>query len=160
MINLDEKDRILLYQLQANSQSTIAELARLVTLSPSGVQKRVKRLEEHGVIAGYRSIVNRRTVGYEMLCFVMVMLQGHDLAAVNAFDNAIQDIPEVLECHRMTGSSDYLLKLVARSREHLDDLLMSTLMGLEGVARVETSVVLKEVKETTAVPLATESSRP
>jgi DNA-binding Lrp family transcriptional regulator len=153
MIILDEKDRILLNQLQKNSQTTIAELARLVTLSPSGVQKRVKRLEENGVIAGYRSIVDRQMVGYELLCFVLVMLQGHDISAVRSFDAAVQQIPEVLECHRMTGSSDYLLKLVARSREHLDNLLMSTLMGLEGVARVETSVVLKEVKETTAIPL-------
>lgn len=156
MINLDEKDRTLLYQLQGNSQTTIAELARLVSLSPSGVQKRVKRLEENGVISGYRSIVDRQAVGYEMLCFVMVMLQGHDIDAVNSFDASIQDVPEVLECHRMTGSSDYLLKLVARSREHLDSLLMTTLMGLAGVARVETSVVLKEIKETTAVPLAEE----
>ncbi len=154
MINLDERDRTILYHLQGNSQMTIAELARLVSLSPSGVQKRVKRLEEHGVIAGYRSIVDRQAVGYELLCFVMVMLQGHDIESVKAFDVAVQNIVEVLECHRMTGSSDYLLKLVARNREHLDDLLMSTLMGLEGVARVETSVVLKEIKETTAVPLS------
>lgn len=153
MLSIDDKDRILLYQLQSNSQTTIAELSRVVSLSPSGVQKRVKRLEENGVITGYRSIVDRQALGYELLCFVMVMLQGHDIDAVKAFDAKISEIPEVLECHRMTGSADYLVKLVAASREHLDDLLMTTLMGLDGVARVETSVVLKEIKETTAIPL-------
>lgn len=153
MINLDEKDRILLNRLQVNSQTTIAELARLVSLSPSGVQKRVKRLEENGIISGYRSMVSRQAVGHELLCFVQVILQGHDIEAVRAFDAAIQEIPQVLECHRMTGSADYLIKLIANNREHLDSLLMTALMGLEGVGRVETSVVLKEVKETTVIPL-------
>ena len=153
MAILDGKDAVLLNQLQTNSQTTIAQLARLVDLSPSGVQKRIKRLEENKVIDGYRSIVNREEVGYELLCFVQISLQGHDISVVRDFDAQVLDQPEILECHRLTGSADYLIKLIAQDRNHLDNLLMTTIMQLPGVGRVETSVVLKEVKETTVIPL-------
>ncbi len=150
-VDLDEKDRILLQRLQENALITSAELATQVDLSVSGVQKRLKKLEENGVIQRYAAIVDRAAVGYDMLCFVQVTLQGHVADSVSDFDATVQRMPEILECHRLTGTADYLLKVTVRNREHLDQFLMKDLLSLRIVDRLQTSVVLKEVKETTAV---------
>lgn len=152
-IDLDEKDRILLQHLQENGRATSADLAGKVDLSVSGVQKRLKKLEENGVIKRYVTILDRQSVGYDMLCFVQVTLQGHVPDSVTDFDATVNAMPEVLECHRLTGSADYLLKVTVRNREHLDRLLMENLLALRSVGRLETSIVLREVKETTTVGL-------
>ena len=150
-MELDNTDRKLLHQLQKNARMTNAELAEQVGRSPSGVQKRLRKLEENGVIQQYATILDRVRLGYDMLCFVQVSLQTHVTDAVTRFDNLVQDMSEILECHRMTGSADYLLKVVVRNREHLDHFLMSVLMPLQMVDRVRTNVVLKEIKETTHI---------
>jgi Lrp/AsnC family leucine-responsive transcriptional regulator len=88
--------------------------------------------------------------------FVQIILKGHIPEAVARFDEAIQAMPEVLECHRITGSADYLLKIVARDHEHLDNLLMNDLMRLPAVERVHSNIVLKEIKETTRIDVMSE----
>jgi Lrp/AsnC family transcriptional regulator, leucine-responsive regulatory protein len=148
---LDEKDQLLLNHLQENARITNAELGTLVDLSPSGVQKRLRKLEAGGVIKKHTTIVNRKSLGYDLLVFIQVILRGHAPEAVVEFDAAIQAMPAVLECHRVTGSADYLLKVVVGNHEHLDDFLMNHLLPLTAVERVTSNLVLKEVKETTSI---------
>ena len=151
---LDKIDRLLLEQLQTNARLTNAELAKLVDLSPSGVQKRLRKLEENGVVERYAVVLNRQLLGYDLLVFVKVIIQGHTTKLIAEFDKAIGEMPEVLESHRIIGDADYLLKVVVRDREHLDFFLMERLLTLNFVARVSSYLVLKEVKETTTLGLS------
>lgn len=156
LYELDEKDRALLAYLQDNARMTSAELGKLVDLSPSGVQKRLRKLEENGVVKKYATIIDRRTLGYDLVVFVQVTLQGHTRDQVAEFDTGIQEMDEVLECHRVTGTADYLLKVVVRDHQHLDDFLMDQLLPMPSVARVNSNLVLKAVKETTNLGMATD----
>lgn len=150
---LDDRSRILLRELQRNARLTNAELAEQVDLSPSGVQKRLRRLEEKGVIRQYATIVDRQALGYSMLCFVHVTLRWHEAHAIADFDATVRALPEVLECHRVTGDFDYLLKVAVRDRQHLDRFLIEQVATLKGLDRVKTSVVLAEIKETTVLDI-------
>lgn len=152
-MKLDKIDKTILKYLQEDAHMTSAELASRVKLSASGVQKRLRRLFDSRLVKHVVAVLNREEIGYDMLCFMRVMLIGHDSEKVLKFDEQIQDIPEILECHRMAGDSDYLLKVILRDREHLNDFLMHKLLSLECVDRVHTQVVLREVKETTALCL-------
>lgn len=150
---LDEKDRQLLALLQTDARMTHAELARRVNLSSPGLQKRIRKLEEVGVISQYVTLLNHEAVGFDMLCFVQVTLQRHEPEAVRAFREAVQLMPEVLACHHITGEYDYLLKVVLRNRKHLEQFILEQLTPLPGMDRIRTSLVLSEIKETTAVPV-------
>ncbi|MCA9926699.1 MAG: Lrp/AsnC family transcriptional regulator [Anaerolineales bacterium] len=151
-MELDEKDRKLLFELQSNARMTNGELAEIVGLSTSGVQKRLRKLEENGFIARYATILDRHKLGFDLPCFVEVSLQAHEPRDVTDFDAAVQEMPEVVECYRLTGSADYLLKIMARNRDHLDHFLMKVLMPLKAVDRLRTRVIIKEIKETTDIP--------
>ncbi len=148
---LDSLDQRILAELQADGRISITELARRVNLSPPATHARVRRLEESGLIRGYAALLDRKRAGYDMLCFVHVRLQLHDNAKINAFHRAVREMPEVLECHFVTGDYDYLLKVLARNSEDLEDFLVNRLTPIPGVAQIHTSVVLREVKATTVV---------
>lgn len=152
-VKLDERDRELLRHLQEDARITNAELARRVDLSPPGLQKRLRKLEEAGVIEGYATLLNREAVGYDMLCFVQVTLQRHEPEAVRRFRELVQEMPEVLECYHLTGEYDYLLKVVLRNRKHLEVFLMETLTPIPGMDKIRTSLVLSNIKVTTAVSI-------
>lgn len=154
---LDDIDLSLVDHLQNNARITNAELGEVTGLSPSGVQKRLKKLEERGVIKKYATLIDRKILGYDLLVFVQIILKGHIPEAVARFDEAIQAMPEVLECHRITGNADYLLKIVVRDHEHLDNLLMNQLMRLPAVERVHSNIVLKEIKEITRIDVMSEA---
>ena len=151
--SLDEIDRTVLQYLQEDARITNAELARRVDLSPPGLQKRVRKLEESGVIEQYTTLVNREAVGYDMLCFIQVTLQRHDPESIRIFREQVHQMPEVLECYHLTGEYDYMLKIVVRNRAHLSSFLVDTLTPLPGMDKLRTSLVLSEIKRTTAVPL-------
>lgn len=153
---LDDKDRVLLSRLQDNARMSSAELGKLVDLSPSGVQKRLRKLEESGVVKKYAAVLDRKQLGFDLAVFVQVTIQGHTPEQVLQFDAAIQEMAEVLECHRVTGNADYLLKVVVRDHVHLDQFLMHRLLPLPSVARVNSNLVLKEVKETMNIGLLAE----
>jgi Lrp/AsnC family transcriptional regulator, leucine-responsive regulatory protein len=150
---LDEKDRTLLESLQRDARITNTELARRVNLSPPGLQRRVRKLEEDGVIQQYVTLVDREVVGFDMLCFVQVTLQRHEPHAIASFKEVIRAMPEVMECHHITGEYDYLLKVVVRNRSHLERFLVEKLTPVPGMDKIRTSLVLREIKATTAVPL-------
>jgi len=150
---LDKLDRQILSELQKEARITNAELARRVNLSPPATHARVRRLEENHFIQRYVALLNRGQANFDMLCFVRVSLQLHDTNQVAGFHAAIQQMPEVLECHHVTGDYDYLLKVIARNTEDLERILVQKLTPIPGVARFHTSLVLREVKNTTTLPL-------
>jgi DNA-binding Lrp family transcriptional regulator len=150
---LDELDMIILGILQSDGRISNAELARRVNLSPPATLARVRRLEESGYIENYVALVNRQQAGYDMFCFVRVSLQLHDTEQVTGFREAVQHMPEVLECHHVTGDYDYLLKVVAHNTKDLEDFLINRLTPIPGVARIYTSLVLNEVKSSTVIPV-------
>lgn len=150
---IDALDRRLLIYLQGQARASTAALARQFKLSAPGLQKRLRKLEERNVIKQYATIVSRQAVGLDLLCFVHVMLAHHRPNSVKRFPERIQKIPEVLECHFLTGEFDYLMKVVVRNHDHLEKFLFEKLMKVDGVDRIRTSIVVKEVKTSTALPL-------
>jgi len=149
----DELDSAILEILQSEGRLSNAELARRVNLSPPATLARVRRLEENGLIDRYAALLNRKQAGYDMLCFVRVSLQLHDIEQVNGFREAVQQMPEILECHHVTGDYDYILKVVAQNTKDLENFLVNQLTPIPGVARIYTSLVLNEVKSSTVIPL-------
>jgi DNA-binding Lrp family transcriptional regulator len=150
---LDSTDKLILEILQSEGRLSNAELARRVNLSPPATHARLRRLEEEGVIRGYAALLDREKSGYDMLCFVQISLQLHQPQQVQAVRDAIRDMPEVLECHHITGEYDYLLKVVIHNRKDLERFILERLTPVPGVARIHTSLVLTEVKATTALPV-------
>jgi Lrp/AsnC family leucine-responsive transcriptional regulator len=152
-MNLDDLDRHILHELQSDARIANAELARRLNLSPPAVHARVRRLEEQGYIRGYVALLDRERLGFDMFCFIQISLQLHQIEQVNHFRTTIQQIPEVLECHHVTGEYDYLLKIAVRNRQELERLVMEKLTPIPGVARIHTSLVFSEVKTSTALPI-------
>jgi len=150
---IDGLDRQLLVYLQNNARASSAALARRFHLSGPGLQKRLRKLEERGVIHRYATIVNRQAVGLDLLCFVHVMLAHHRPNSIKRFPGRIEKMPEILECHFLTGEYDYLLKVIVANHDHLERFLFERLMKVDGVDRIRTSIVVKEVKTSTALPL-------
>lgn len=152
-MDLDRIDQSLLRELQNDARATLQALGDVVDLTPPGVQKRVQRLEQAGVIQGYTTRVDRQSLGLDLLCFVQVNLRHHSVETVRRFREAVQRMPEVLECHHLTGETDYLLKIVVRNREHLEQFIVNTLTPSPGVDRIRTSLVLSEIKHTAMLPV-------
>ena len=152
-IVIDDLDRTLLRALQEDARLSNAELARRVDLSATGLHKRLRRLEEAGIITGYVARVDREALGYDMLCFVQVTLQRHEPDAVDNFRREVQGMAEVLECHHLTGEFDYLLKVVVRNRKHLEQFILNRLTPVRGMDKIRTSLVLSEIKASAAVPV-------
>lgn len=150
---LDELNRAILRNLQADGRISNLDLARRIHLSPPATHARVRQLQEAGYIRSYVALIDRERAGLDLLCFVSVGLQLHRPEQVRNFPKAVAQLPEVLECHHVTGEYDYLLKVVARNRKELEAFIMDRLTPIPGVARVQTSLVLDELKATTALPL-------
>jgi DNA-binding Lrp family transcriptional regulator len=150
---MDDLDRTILQLLQADGRISNADLARQVNLSPPAVHARVRRLEEAGLIRGYVALLGWEALGYDMLCFIHISLKQHTPQTVADFRAAMQDLPEVLECHHVTGESDYLLKVVIRNRQDLERFVVDRLTPVPGIGRIHTSLALAEVKNTTALPV-------
>ena len=150
---LDKIDIAILRELQVDSSLSNVELARRVDLSPPATHTRVKRLEQLGIIKQYAAILDYEQLGYDMLCFIFISLQMHRPAEVQNFRDAMLTLPEVLECHFVTGNYDYIIKVAVRSRQDLQQFLMDRLTPIPAVAHIHTHIVLDEVKSTTALPL-------
>ena len=150
---LDELDKALLRELQTDGRLTNVELARRINLSPPATLTRLKRLEKDGYIRNYAAIIDREKAGYDLLCFIHIGMQTHQFEQVENFRKLVQEMPEVLECHHITGEYDYLLKVVFRNRKDLERFAVNRLTPIPGVSRIHTSLVFTEVKSTTALPL-------
>ena len=151
---LDATDYAILALVQEDSNQTDVDLARKVRLSASGLKKRLRKLERRGVIQQRVTLLDRNAVDLGLLCFVQVFLTHHQPDTREHFSDAVLRLPEVLECHFLTGEHDYMLKIVARDYRHLEHILADQLACIPGVDRLLTSIVLNEIKRTTALPLA------
>ncbi len=154
---LDDKDRLLLRLLQENSRISQAELARQLNLTTPGLQKRLKKLEENGFIDRYVTLVNREALGLDLLCFTQVTLAHHHPECVGQFCEQVKELPEILECHHLTGEFDYLLKVVVSNHQHLQKFLSEKITQIPGVEKVRTNIVLNEIKVSTSLPLDEEN---
>lgn len=150
---LDQTDRAALQALQSDGRLTNVELARRIDLSPPATHARLRRLERDGYIRQYTAILDREKAGFDLLCFIQISLQLHQYEQVEQFRQRVREMPEVLECHHITGEYDYLLKVALRNRQELERFVVDRLTPIPGVARIHTSLTLAEVKSTTALPL-------
>ena len=155
--SLDAIDRRILRALQADGRITYDILAAQVSLSPSATLRRVKRLEESGVIAGYVALVRPERVGFGLTAYLNVRLEKHAEVhkrnPMDLFRAAVQTWPEVVECASLTGEMDYLLRVVVQDMAHYSRFIMDTLLKHPSVEDCKTSFVLDRVKGTTAVPV-------
>ncbi len=143
---MDELDLTILAALQANGRITNAELARQVDLAPSSTLERVRRLEERGLIRGYRAQLDPKALGFGVQAVVMVSLAGHQAGLIDSFESQVRAVPEVTLCQHVTGRYDYLLHVVVRDIEHLRQLVTRDLAAIGGVQRQETFLVLSTAK--------------
>lgn len=153
MEKLDKFDRALLAALQRNGRATNQSLAEHVKLSTAPCWRRVRRLEELGVIDGYVALVDRKRVGLDVMAYVHVSLSDHHTETVDEFDEFVSDAREILECYSVSGQYDYLIRVVARGMDELEEFLMHRLLKQSAVQTANTSFVLKQKKYTTALPV-------
>ena len=149
---MDRIDRDILAILQKDSRGSIAETAEKVGLSLSACHRRIAALEEKGVIEKYSARVNGRALDFNMLFFVEVSLDNQTDAVLAEFEQAARNKPEVLECHLMTGSADYLLKVAAADTTEYERTYRRTIASLPHVQRIESSLVMKSVKQWDGYP--------
>ncbi len=149
----DRLDRRILEELQADARISNQELAKRVGLSPAPCWRRLRRLEADGFIQGYATVLNAAAIGLPIQAYAMVSLENHHPESVRQFDQRIKERPEVLECHSMSGTNDYLLRIVAASMEAYEHFLSMQLMQLAAVRSVNTSFVLRTKKATTRLPV-------
>ncbi|HHT9028301.1 TPA: Lrp/AsnC family transcriptional regulator [Burkholderia cenocepacia] len=152
-IKLDAIDRRILRALQQNSNQTNADIAQQAGLSPTPCLRRVHLLEEQGVIDAYVALLNPAAVELRFTAFVRVTLERQDKTTVECFAREMEQAPEVLECHLMAGSYDYLLRVIAKDLDDYQRFQMETLTQIEGVRNVETEIPLKRIKQTVRLPI-------
>lgn len=151
---LDAIDCKILEVLQRDGRISNVDLAAEVHLSAPQCFRRVRALEERGVVRGYRALVSGASLGMAVTAFVSVNIEGGAFERVRDIERQLRDFPEVLEIHTVSGDSDYLLKVVASDLRHLGQLLTDRLMQIKGVADVRSMVCLEEVKPPSPMPVA------
>lgn len=151
--NLDEIDRRILAGLQRDSRQPIAELAKAAGLSPSACHRRIKLLEQRHVIASYGVTLDRAALGYSIELFVELSLLNQTEEALTRFEQAVLRVPEILECHLMSGEADYLLRIVARDAQDYERIHRTRIARLPGVARIVSSLALRTVKSWSGYPV-------
>ena len=150
---LDATDWKILSLLQRDARLSNVELARAVGLSPSPCLARVRALEQAGYIARYVSLLDPLKVGLRVSVFIQVALEKQIESALEVFEKAIRDRPEVMECYLMTGEADYLLRVLVSDLQALEHFILNFLSRVPGVGKIKSSFALKQVKYQTALPL-------
>ena len=153
LTRLDPIDRLILSELQANGRMTNVELAKRVGISAPPCLRRVRALEEAGFIDKFVTLLDQKRVGLTDTVFVHIVLKREEKSELLAFEEAVQNIPEILECYLMTGEFDYLLHLVVANMADFERLHNDALTQLPGVARVNSSFAIRTVQKTTELPL-------
>ena len=152
-MQIDAFDRKIVAALAADGRLTAVELGARVGLSPSACTRRLQSLEASGVIVGYRAVVDPQAVGLGITAFVEITLERQNDDALRAFEAALAGCPNVLACHLMSGSSDYLIQIVARDLSDFERLHANVLGHLPGVARIESKFALREAINRPLVPI-------
>ena len=153
ILKIDEIDRGILNTLQKNGRMSNADLAEKINLSASACHRRVQRLESDGIICDYVALLDARAVDRRTTVFVEISLSGQADETLAAFEREVSRIPDVLECHLMAGTADYLLKVAAADTDDFARIHRKYLATLPGVAQLQSSFALRTVFKTTALPL-------
>lgn len=152
-VDLDAIDLHILAELQANAKLPNVELASRVHLSPSPCLARVRALEERGLIRRYATLLDPLAVGLSVSVFIQISLEKQARKSLEAFEGAIRQRPEVMECYLMSGDADYLLRVVVPDVQALERFILDKLTPIPGIASIRSSFALKQVKYETALPL-------
>jgi len=152
MTNLDDIDRRLLAALQDNGRITNVDLAQRVGLTPPPCLRRVRTLEESGVIKGYHAELDASQLGYTITVFAMVSLKSQAEEALRQFEDHMRELPEVRECHMLNGEIDFILKIVSRDLQSFQEFLTSKLTPAPNVASLKTSLTIRTAKNVPGVP--------
>lgn len=153
MIKLDDIDRRILRALQKNGRRQNAELADEVGLSPSPCLRRIKLLEESGVIERYVALLDATKIGMGLTVFARIWLTGQDVETVDHFTNEVKKLPQIVECHLMAGDCDFLLRVVATDLDDYRRFQINHLTRIKGVQSVKTEIPMQKVKLTTELPI-------
>ena len=153
-MKLDTTDIAILKLLQSNSNRTVKSMAAQLGLSTTPVFERIKKLEKEGLISNYTARLNHKKVGLKQTVFIAISLQGHTRSFLEKFVKEINDFPEVVECHRVSGGFDYLLKLVVEDIEAYERFIITKLTLLPYLGNVQSHIVLSTSKETNEVDLS------
>lgn len=152
-IALDDVDRRILAELQADGRLSNVALADRVNLSPSPCLRRVRRLEEEGVIRGYRAEVDRAALGLGLTVFVDLYVERQDVSSTEGLQDGLLALPEVVSCHIVSGEADYLLEVIVRDLAHYERLMLDTLQALPGVTHVRSNFAISTVKSHAPLPV-------
>ncbi len=150
---MDRADRALLIALQTDSSRSIADLAAAVNLSTSSCHRRIRALEEQGLIRGYAARVDARKLGLSVAAFVEITLTSQSREAMERFERAVGDFDDILECHLMSGAADYQLRVAAADLDHYNRIHRDCLARLPGVSSMRTSFSLRRIKRFEGYPL-------
>jgi len=152
-LNLDKTDRAILHELQLDGKLSNVNLSERVNLSESACLRRVKNLEDSGVIERYAMIVNQDAIGISGNVFVEISLSRQQQEDLDAFEKSIKEVPEMMECYLMTGEFDYLLRVVVADASDYERIHHNSLTNLPGVARVRSSFTLRTITKRTEIPV-------
>lgn len=150
---LDKVDRKILEILQRNAKITNAQLSKEIGLSPAPTLERVKKLEQSGVIDSYHAKLNTAKIGLGISTFVQIRLTGHDKESIKTFIEAINKIDEVIECHHVTGSSDFILRVIAKDIASYQQLMLDKVNEVPVVDSLQSQVILSTFKDSKALPI-------
>ncbi|MEZ5537504.1 MAG: Lrp/AsnC family transcriptional regulator [Thiolinea sp.] len=145
-MNISHQDQQILQRLQHNCRQPIAEIGEQIGMSTSACHRRIKQLEKTGVIAGYTAQIDAHKLGYNIDILVEISLSSQSEHSLQDFEKAIEQKPEILECHLMAGEADYILRMTAKDLQHYAQLHRDVILCLPGVARVKSNIVLRSVK--------------
>lgn len=152
-IVVDKFDLQILTALQRQGNATNSALGEEVHLSPSQISRRVNRLEQSGIIAGYAALLDPAAIGLGVSAFAQVILERHGETSSDAFERAVAALPDVVECFSVSGDADYVLRIVAPDLAAFSELMMKRILRLPGLAHIKTNIALKRVKQTNVLPL-------
>ena len=153
-MELDRYDQAILQALQRDGRISNQDLADRIGLSPSPCLRRVRALEDAGIVSGYRALLDAKALGYSLMALIYISMDTHTPERFDNFEQKIRDIPEVLECLMITGqNADYQIKLVVKDMDAFQALLLNRITRIQGVTGVQSSFVLRKVVDTTVLPV-------
>lgn len=152
-MELDDSDRRILRAIQARPEITMRDLGEATGLSHSPCWRRLQRLQEEGAVSPRRFVIDPEAVGFEILVLCFVKIAHHQRDRLRAFEEAVQDVPEILQCHSLSGEYDYVLQVIATSVRHYEAVVKNAIVELPNVQSVNTSFTLKRVKHSLNVPV-------
>lgn len=152
-IKLDQIDKHILEILQANAKITNSQLATEIGLSPAPTLERVRKLENGGLIKSYHAAIDVKQMGLGTGVFVLISLSAHKKSQIMSFVDKINKIPEVIECHHITGSGDFLLKILTRDISSYQQLILNTLADIDEIGNMQSMMILSTFKESKVMPI-------